>query len=103
FPGREAERVRGALFEEVERPAFGELPDRARADEGAAFDRDAGPLLDVGNRLDVGDHGPRRAIGAYLQAAVADRARQALDITRHVRAGAGQADVGGVDPEPVHV
>ena len=59
---------------------FGVLPDRARADEGAALDRHAGPLLNLGDRLDVGDHRPRRAVGADPQLAVDDRARQPLDV-----------------------
>ena len=60
-----------------------------------------GPLADLDNRRDVADRRARRAVGAHLQLGVDDLAGQALDIGDDVRAGAGQADVGGVDAEPI--
>src|SRR4029079_12066877 len=79
---REGERVLGRFLQVVNRPDFRVLADRTRADEGAAFDRYAGALLDVGNRLDVGDHRAGGAIGLNLHAPVADRAGEALDVAR---------------------
>ena len=103
FLDREGERILGAFLEEVERPPFGVLADRTRSDERAALDRDAGPLLDLRDRPDVGHHRARGAIGADPQPSVRDRARQPLDVLRDLGAGARQADVGRVDPQPVHV
>jgi hypothetical protein len=44
-----------------------------------------------------------RAVGADLHAPVGDRAREPLDVTRHFRPGAGQADIRRIDAERVHV
>ena len=40
-------------------------------------------------------------LARMLQAAVDDLAREPLDVAHDVRPGAGQADVGGVDADPV--
>ena len=58
-------------------------------------------LRDLGDRPDVRDHRPCRAVRPDLQALVDDLARQSLDVAHHVRAGPGQADVRRVDAEPV--
>ena len=52
---RERDRLLGQLQQLIERPPFGVLPQRARPDEGAALDRDAGALRDLRDRPDVGD------------------------------------------------
>jgi len=79
FLDREGERILGAFLEEVERPPFGVLADRARSDERAAFDGHAGPLLDLRDRPDVGHHRARRAVGADAQA---DRPRSRAPAAR---------------------
>ena len=50
---------------------------------------------------DVADGRPGGAVGAQPQLRLDDLPRQALDIADHVRTGAGQADVGGVDAETI--
>ena len=40
-------------------------------------------------------------IGPHLEPGIDDFPRQALDVPHHVRPGAGQADIGGVDAERV--
>ncbi len=94
---RERDRLLGQLQQLIERPALGVLPQRARPDERAALDRHAGPLRDLGDRLDVGDERPRGAVGRDRQPLVGDLARQPLDVAHDVRSGARQADVGRVD------
>ena len=46
------------------------------------FDRHAGPLADLGDRLDVGDQRARGAVGTDREAAVDDRAHEPLDVPR---------------------
>ena len=89
------------LQQPVERPALRVLPDRRRSDERAALDRHAGALHDLDDRRDVGDVRPGRAIRGDAQMRRADLAGQRLDVADDVRAGARQADVGGVDAERV--
>ena len=52
-------------------------------------------------RLDVTDHRARGAVRLDLQLGIDDFAREPLDVAHHVRAGAGQPDVSGVDPDLV--
>ena len=40
-------------------------------------------------------------LAVHLQALIGDLARQPLDVAHHVRPGARQPDVGGLDPEPI--
>jgi hypothetical protein len=98
---REPDRVLGGLEQPVEVPAFGVLPDWRRADEHADFERQPGALADLDDRDDVGLRGAGRAVGAHLQPGLDDLARQPFDIADDVRAGAGEANVGGIDAEPI--
>ena len=100
FLHRELDRVLGGLEQPFDAPPFGVLADRRRADEHPDFDRQAGALGDLDDRRDVGDGRPGGAVGAHSQLRVDNLPRQALDIADDVRAGAGQADVGGIDAEP---
>ena len=60
-------------------------------------------IADAVKSADWADEMPRYgAVRADLQPAVANRAREAFDVSGHFGAGARQADVGGVDAEPVH-
>ena len=99
----EGKSVFGALLQVFDRPAFGVLADGARADERTALDRHAGPLLNLGDWRDVGRHRAGGAVRANLQPRVPDGAGEALDVARHSGSGAGQADVGRVDSERIHV
>jgi hypothetical protein len=54
---------------------------------------DAGALRDLDDRRDVGEHGPRRAIGPYRSFAARSRAPAARRPAT-CGPGAGQADVG---------
>ena len=56
-----------------------------------------GTLDDVGNRLDVGGHRPRGAVGADAKAAAGDLRGKAFDVAHHVRAGARQTDIRRID------
>ncbi len=98
----ERDRVLGEPQQLIERPSLGVLTQRARADERAALDRDAGLLADLDDRIDVRLERPRRAVGGDREAGVGDLARQTGDVRRRPRSRAGQPDVRGVDPEPVH-
>ena len=81
---------------------FGVLPDRRRADERADFDRQAGALADLDDRRDVGDRAcaPRSWRAPSAWRSTISRASRSTS-RDDVRAGAGQADVGGVDAELV--
>ena len=96
-----ADRLFGAALQVVDRPVFRVDANRARADEAAALDRQAGLLHDVGDRLNVGQDGARGAVGLHAEAALEDLAGQPLDVASHVRPGARQPDVGGVDADTV--
>ena len=102
FPYGECDRVFRALLQEIEAPPFRVLANRARPDKRTALDRHAGALRDLGDRLDVGHHGPRGAVGPDLQLFAGDRPRQPLHVARHVRTGARQTDVDRVDAKRVH-
>jgi hypothetical protein len=56
---------------------------------------------DVGDRLDVADHGAGGTVGADAQSRVAEFGRQPLDVSHDVRPGSGQSDVGRVDPDAI--
>ena len=99
---REGHGVLGALLQKVEAPSLRVLPDRAGADEGAALDRHAGALDDLGDWLDIRHHRPRRAVALNVQLVGGNRTRQPLDVAFHVRTGSRQADVDRVDLERVH-
>ncbi len=100
---RKRDRLLRALLQVIDRPAFGILPDRAGSDESAALDRHTGALHDIGNRLDIGDHGAGCAVGANRQLAFADRTRQAFNVASDVGTGSRQPDVGRVESETVHL
>ena len=101
LPHRKPDRLLGAAQQILHRPVLGIAPDRTRADEAAAFDRHTRTLDDVGDRLDVGGHRPRGAVGADAQAARGDLRGKPFDVAHHVRAGARQTDVRGVDAERI--
>ena len=87
FAHREGDRLLGQPQQLIERPAFGVLPERARADERAALDRHADALRDLGDRLDVGDDASApRSSPATRSRWSGDLARQPLDV-RGPRAG----------------
>ena len=62
FLEREGERLLGAALEEVERPPFRILAQRARPDERRHLELHARPLRDLDDRADVGDDGARGAV-----------------------------------------
>ena len=96
-----ADRLFRAALQVVDRPVFRVDSNRARADEAAALDRQPGLLHDVGDRLNVGENGARGAIGLHAEAAIEDLVGQPLDVASHVRTGARQPDIGGVDADTV--
>ena len=77
----------------VDRPALGVLTDWARADEGRHLDRDADPLGDLDDRLDVRLERARGAERLDLQSLVADLARQPLHVPLRPWPGSRQAQV----------
>ena len=101
-PTAKRDRLLGQLQQLVERPAFGVLPERARADERAALDRHAGALRDLGDRLDVGDRPSARRSSAVTVSRASTISRASRSTSRTTCGpGAGQADVGGLDAESV--
>jgi hypothetical protein len=101
LPHAKADGLFGAPLQIVDRPVFGVETDGARADEAADLDGDAGPLDDVGDRLDVGNERTSRAVGSYFEAAVDDLVRETLDIPDNVRPCPRQSQIGGVDADAV--
>ena len=79
----------------IDVPSLDVLADRAGTDEGVGLDLDSGALLDLGDRRDVGEHGPSGAGGLELQLAVLDVERQLGDVAEGPRPGSREADVGG--------
>ena len=102
FLDRERHRLLGGADQEINGPVLDILANLAGADEGGDLDPEARALGDVDDRLDVGGERARRTIGANRQALADDFAGEPFDIGGHVRAGAGQADVGDVDAQPFH-
>jgi len=100
---REPHRLRRLRDDPVEVPLLGELPDRRRADEEVGLDGDADALRDLDDRLDVVLVRAPRGAGIDGELLVHDLAGDALDGALHVRPRAGQADVGVVDADRVHV
>src|SRR5688572_7284100 len=96
-----ADRLFRAALEIVDRPILRIDADRARSDEAAALDGQAGLLDDVGNRLDVGYHRASSAIGLHMEATLENLVRQPLHVTSDMRPGARQPDVGSVDADTV--
>jgi hypothetical protein len=101
LPHREAHRLLRQPLQLLDRPILGVLADRARSNEGAALDREAGALGDVGDRHDVGLERPRGAVRLHPQLAVDDLPREALDVPHDVRPGARKSDVGGIDAQRI--
>ena len=97
----EGDRLFRAALQVVDRPVFRIDANRARTDEAAALDRQPRLLDDVGDRLDVGENGARGAVGLHAEAAIEDLVGQPLDVASHVRTGARQPDIGGVDADTV--
>src|SRR5207249_4316561 len=85
------------LLQVIHRPVFSITADWARTDEAAAFDRQADALRDVDDRLHIAHDRARGAVRPYLQLRVDDLAREPLDVTHDLGAGAGEADVRRVD------
>jgi hypothetical protein len=102
FANGEPNRVLGGLLQKFERPPFRVPPDRTRPDKCAAFDRNPGPLGNLGDRSDIGRHRARCAVRPDFQTELANRPRQTLDVGGDLRSGSRQADVCGVDSERVH-
>ena len=98
----EGDRGLARAEEVVERPVLGVLADGRGADEGRGLDRDPGRLRDAHDRLDVGLHGARGAVGGERELLLGDLAREVERVGARARAGAGEADVGGGDAERDH-
>jgi hypothetical protein len=99
---RERQRRSRVLQQQIESPVLRVLADVAAADERADLDRDARTLRHVDDRLDVADDGPAGDVCADAQSPVGDVLCQQEDVFARTPAGTGQADVCGVDAEPVH-
>jgi hypothetical protein len=97
----EPDRFLGAALQIVDRPVFGVLADRTRADEAAALDGQTGPLNDVGDRLNVGDDGAGDTVGLDLRRHSTISAASRSTSRTHMRAGAGESDRGGVDADAI--
>jgi hypothetical protein len=69
----------------IDRPAFRVLPQRTRPDERACLDRKTCSLRNLDDRLDVGDDGPRGAVGRDVQPLGGNLLRQPLDVADDMR------------------
>ena len=91
-----------APLQVVDRPVLRVAADGARPDEAAAFDRQPDALRRRRRSAATSLTTVRAAqFGRIFSFDVDDLARQPLDVADDVRAGAGQADVGGVDADLV--
>ena len=97
----EPNRLLGAALQVVDRPVFRVAPYGARPDETAALDREPRALLDVGDRLNVGDDGAGRALRRDGELRVDDLAREPLRVAHDVRPRPRKPDVGGIDADAV--
>ena len=86
----------------VHRPILGVLANRARANEGAAFDGNPDLLADLGDRTNIVLMGAGGAIGRNGEILIDDQLAQSGDILDCPRASSGESDIGGVNAQLVH-
>ncbi|GBC78608.1 hypothetical protein HRbin08_02104 [bacterium HR08] len=87
---------------QVERPILRILPNRTRPDEGATLDGKAHFLRDVNDRLNIGAHRARGAVGADREAGVHNLLRQSRHRLNGVRPSARQPQIRRLDPQARH-
>ena len=102
FTDREFDCVAGVAQNAVEIPVFGILPDRAAADKNTGFDRYAGLLADVGNRLDVDHQRPCRTVGPDIEPVFNNLSAQSSHGVELSFPRPRQSHVGGLDAETLH-
>ena len=86
----------------IDGPVFNQAADGAGTDEGGCFDGHAHALGNFDDGLDVVLVRARGAVGADLHARGYDFAGEGFSVGVGARAGAGQADIHGVDAERFH-
>ena len=86
----------------IDSPIFDQAANRAGAEKRGGFERPADFFGNFDDGLDVVLMGARRAVRADFHARVDNFARESFGVRISARAGAGQADIYGVNAERFH-